>query len=184
MTAIQCRAREVKSPHPHVFGGAYAEYFCAAARQRPLQHADGCADFRSAGRSVGVFSQGIFEQIYDVLVSSPRPRVLEGARCQTVDECFEEIAFKRIDCLLTCNGARPVLGELAPPPMEPPQSRGRRSGWFQDRTGRGQSEVRSTKSFEPASILSVVLSSLSCWLRGSIDRGDHLAHELRSCAIP
>ncbi len=25
------------------------------------------------------------------------------------DECFEEIAFKGIDCLLTCNGARPVL---------------------------------------------------------------------------
>ena len=109
ITAIQCRACEVKSPHPHVFGGAYAEYFCAAAPQGPLQDADGCADFRSAGRSMGVCGQSVFEQIYDVLVSSPRPRVLEGARCQTVDECFEEIAFKGIDCLLTCNGARPVL---------------------------------------------------------------------------
>jgi hypothetical protein len=55
ITAFQCRVRETKSPHPHVFAGAYAQDFSAASPEGPLRDADVFADFLGAERPVGVF---------------------------------------------------------------------------------------------------------------------------------
>jgi hypothetical protein len=87
---MQSRMHEIKSPHSHVFAGAYAQELSTAGPQVPLGDTDGCANFSSEERPVGVCGQSIDEPIYDVLVPLPcLPTSLVTFARQTIGERAE-----------------------------------------------------------------------------------------------